>query len=116
MPTTPLRIHDADPVDTVPSPKQHNHEIYPVGRTRGSRTVFTAKWRTHVTFTDVSACYLPAIRFAVDSPVEEAVSSEPVSVFVVPWYQGKIQGICRLPPELAYCLARKEADFGEFGG
>jgi len=29
-PTTPLRIHGADPVDTVPSPKlgQHNHEIY----------------------------------------------------------------------------------------
>jgi crotonobetainyl-CoA:carnitine CoA-transferase CaiB-like acyl-CoA transferase len=30
VPTTPLRIHGADPVDTVPSPKlgQHNREIY----------------------------------------------------------------------------------------
>ena len=30
MPTTPLRIHGADPVETVPSPKlgQHNREIY----------------------------------------------------------------------------------------
>ena len=30
VPTTPLRIHGADPVDTVPSPKlgQHNGEIY----------------------------------------------------------------------------------------
>ena len=30
MPTTPLRVHGADPVETVPSPKlgQHNHEIY----------------------------------------------------------------------------------------
>src|SRR3954454_11545515 len=29
-PTTPLRIHGADPVETVPSPKlgQHNREIY----------------------------------------------------------------------------------------
>jgi crotonobetainyl-CoA:carnitine CoA-transferase CaiB-like acyl-CoA transferase len=30
VPTTPLRIHGADPVDTLPSPKlgQHNREIY----------------------------------------------------------------------------------------
>jgi len=30
VPTTPLRIHGADPVKTVPSPKlgQHNREIY----------------------------------------------------------------------------------------
>jgi CoA:oxalate CoA-transferase len=30
VPTTPLRIHGADPVETVPSPKlgQHNREIY----------------------------------------------------------------------------------------
>ena len=30
VPSTPLRIHGADPVDTVPSPKlgQHNREIY----------------------------------------------------------------------------------------
>ncbi len=30
VPTTPLRIHGADSVDTVPSPKlgQHNREIY----------------------------------------------------------------------------------------
>src|SRR5215831_15544321 len=30
VPTTPLRIHGADPVDTMPSPKlgQHNREIY----------------------------------------------------------------------------------------
>src|SRR5262249_13185666 len=30
VPTTPLRIHGADTVDTVPSPKlgQHNREIY----------------------------------------------------------------------------------------
>ena len=30
VPTTPLRIHGADAVDTVPSPKlgQHNREIY----------------------------------------------------------------------------------------
>ena len=30
VPSTPLRIHGADPVDTVPSPKlgQHNCEIY----------------------------------------------------------------------------------------
>jgi crotonobetainyl-CoA:carnitine CoA-transferase CaiB-like acyl-CoA transferase len=30
VPTTPLRIHGADPIDTVPSPKldQHNREIY----------------------------------------------------------------------------------------
>ena len=30
VPTTPLRIHGADRVDTIPSPKlgQHNREIY----------------------------------------------------------------------------------------
>jgi crotonobetainyl-CoA:carnitine CoA-transferase CaiB-like acyl-CoA transferase len=30
VPTTPLRIHGADPVETLPSPKlgQHNREIY----------------------------------------------------------------------------------------
>ena len=30
VPTTPLRIHGADPVETVPSPRlgQHNCEIY----------------------------------------------------------------------------------------
>ena len=30
VPTTPLRVHGADPVGTVPSPKlgQHNREIY----------------------------------------------------------------------------------------
>ena len=30
VPTSPLRFHGADPVDTVPSPKlgQHNDEIY----------------------------------------------------------------------------------------
>ena len=30
VPTTPLRIHGADPVETVPSPKlgQHNREVY----------------------------------------------------------------------------------------
>jgi hypothetical protein len=44
---------------------------YPIGRARRSRTVFTAKWRTHVTFTDVSACYGTA-KLTVPFPISTA--------------------------------------------